>query len=159
MAGRLSQVFRAVNQSLNVGGKHQVASVQKRHIGNLPVKPNPYVEDWATHRENVELTFKFDGKTIAILGAAAVTVPYVIYQMCCSEFVSTRMHVLCLCACLCLCVRTNHLGPQEALLSNFWFCFVCCSSLLAIHAGYGRKGTEEVLGKGRTTATEKHELK
>jgi hypothetical protein len=90
MAGRLSQVFRAVNQSLNVGGKHQVASVQKRHIGNLPVKPNPYVEDWATHRENVELTFKFDGKTIAILGAAAVTVPYVIYQMCCSEFQSMQ---------------------------------------------------------------------
>ena len=88
MAGRLSQVFRAVNQSLNAGGKHQVANVQKRHIGNLPVKPNPYVEDWATHRENVEMTFKFDGKTIAILGVAAVTVPYAIYQMCCSEFVS-----------------------------------------------------------------------
>ena len=86
MAGRLTQVFRAVDQSL----KHQAAHVQKRYVGNLPVKPNPYVEDWATKRENVELTFKFDGKTLATLGVAAVTVPYMIYHMCISEFVSIR---------------------------------------------------------------------
>ena len=58
--GRFSGAFRALSQSLGQTAKQQAGnvSVQKRSVGNLPVKPNSYVEDWAFKRENVELTFR-----------------------------------------------------------------------------------------------------
>merc|ERR1712224_243558 len=95
MAGRWSRVLlRTLDQSLKNSGKGQVTTtttnVQKRYVGNLPVKPNPYVEDWAMKRENVELTFKFDNKTLAVLATAGVLTPYLIYQMCISEFQSMQ---------------------------------------------------------------------
>ena len=33
---------------------------QQRMAGNLPVKPNKYVEAWSTNREHIELTYKWD---------------------------------------------------------------------------------------------------
>merc|ERR1712032_1356007 len=88
--GRVSGAFRALSQSLGQTAKQQAGnvSVQKRSVGNLPVKPNSYVEDWAFKRENVELTFRFDAKTLAILGTAGVVTPFLIYQLTVNEFVS-----------------------------------------------------------------------
>lgn len=34
---------------------------QQRLVGNLPVKPNKYIEAWGTKREHIEETFKWDG--------------------------------------------------------------------------------------------------
>lgn len=58
-AGRLT--LRALTRSLNnsqVQLQNVATTTQKRSVGNLPVKANSYIENWAHKRENVELTFK-----------------------------------------------------------------------------------------------------
>ncbi|QDZ17900.1 hypothetical protein HOP50_01g04060 [Chloropicon primus] len=87
-AGRWVGTLRSLSKSLSQPVRQEAAqvSLQKRHVGNLPVKPNAYVEDWAHKRENVELTFRFNAKTLAILGTAGILTPYVIYQACVTEF-------------------------------------------------------------------------
>eukprot|EP00212_Chloropicon_laureae_P002035 CAMPEP_0197485238 /NCGR_PEP_ID=MMETSP1311-20131121/232_1 /TAXON_ID=464262 /ORGANISM="Genus nov. species nov., Strain RCC856" /LENGTH=104 /DNA_ID=CAMNT_0043027915 /DNA_START=57 /DNA_END=371 /DNA_ORIENTATION=- len=87
-AGRFGGgVLRALSQSLK---SHTGVTVQKRSVGNLPVRPNSYVEDWAHNRENIELTFKWNAKTLAILGTAGLLTPYLIYNLCVDEFHSMQ---------------------------------------------------------------------
>ena len=56
---------------------------QRRFAGDLPVKPNKYLEQWATRREHVENDFKWNGRTLSTLAIFGFGVPYVIYSTRC----------------------------------------------------------------------------
>ena len=62
---------------------------QKRLIGDLPVKPNKYIEDWGTYRENVEYTFKWNAASFSKIALFAMAVPAVIYTVAVKEFDNT----------------------------------------------------------------------
>lgn len=62
---------------------------QRRYAGDLPVKPNKHVEDWATRREHIEDEFKWDRKTLSSIAIFAFAVPYFIYTISVSEFDKT----------------------------------------------------------------------
>ncbi|KAL3140717.1 hypothetical protein ABBQ32_005273 [Trebouxia sp. C0010 RCD-2024] len=58
---------------------------QKRLIGDLPVKPNKYIEDWGTYRENVEYTFKWNAQSCTKIVVFAILVPVAIYSVAVKE--------------------------------------------------------------------------
>lgn len=45
-----------------------------------------FVEDWATAREHIELTFKWDWPTLRAIGVTVFVVPSVIYYFVCQEY-------------------------------------------------------------------------
>ncbi|KAK9842101.1 hypothetical protein WJX81_008411 [Elliptochloris bilobata] len=64
MAGSLRSLAVSARRALQ-GQLPPSAGLQKRRaLGDLPYKPNKYIEDWGTAREHIELTFKWDGKTL-----------------------------------------------------------------------------------------------
>ena len=77
-AGRVQQVFGLL--------KRPSLSQQKRFVGDLPVKPNKFVEDWGTYRENVEYTFKWNAQSFFKIGVAGLLVPALIYTVAVKEF-------------------------------------------------------------------------
>lgn len=77
-AGKTQQV---VNQL-----KTPVFHQQKRFVGDLPVKPNKYIEDWGTYRENVEYTFKWNAQSLLKIATFAVLTPALIYTVAVKEF-------------------------------------------------------------------------
>lgn len=48
--------------------------------GDLPVKPNKWIEEAGTRRENIEREFKWDGRTLIKIALAAGVAPYLIYS-------------------------------------------------------------------------------
>ena len=62
---------------------------QKRLIGDLPVKPNKYIEDWGTYRENVEYTFKWNSASFFKIALFGMAVPATIYTVAVREFDNT----------------------------------------------------------------------
>ena len=62
---------------------------QKRLIGDLPVKPNKYIEDWGTYRENVEYTFKWNAASFTKIAIFGIAVPVTIYTVAVKEFDNT----------------------------------------------------------------------
>lgn len=62
---------------------------QQRTVGNLPVKPNKYIEDFGARRETIEKEFQWDGQTMRRIGLWGLLVPYGIYRMMLFEFDST----------------------------------------------------------------------
>lgn len=70
----LRQSLRSLSKS---AGQYQ----QRRFAGNLPVKQNKYVEDWATRRELIEQEFKWDAKTVSTVLAFGLVVPYGVYSI------------------------------------------------------------------------------
>lgn len=77
MAGAMRQICRATNAQMRGVAQHQ----QRRMAGNLPVKPNKFVEEWATRREHLESEFRWDGKTLTRIAVFAFAVPYAIYNI------------------------------------------------------------------------------
>lgn len=59
---------------------------QKRLIGDLPVKPNKYIEEWGTYRENVEYTFRWTAESCTKIAVFAILVPMTIYTIAVKEF-------------------------------------------------------------------------
>ncbi|CAK0779354.1 hypothetical protein CVIRNUC_004752 [Coccomyxa viridis] len=59
---------------------------QQRLAGDLPVKPNKYVESWGTKREHIEETYKWDGETWRTIGIYVFAVPVLIYTIIKSEY-------------------------------------------------------------------------
>ncbi len=59
---------------------------QSRALGDLPCKQNKYLEDWGTAREHIELTYKWDGKTLRTIAMWMVLFPYIAYNITCREF-------------------------------------------------------------------------
>lgn len=55
-------------------------------MGNLPVKPNKYIEDFASRRETIEKEFRWDRTTLTRIGLWGVVAPYVIYHLIVREF-------------------------------------------------------------------------
>lgn len=54
---------------------------QKRAVGNLPVKPNRYIEDFGARRETIEKEFRWDGPTTRRVLVWGLAVPYAVYRM------------------------------------------------------------------------------
>ena len=52
---------------------------QRRFVGDLPVKPNKFIEDFATRRENIENEFVWNRRNLANIAVFAGLVPYLIY--------------------------------------------------------------------------------
>ncbi|GMH34488.1 hypothetical protein BSKO_02322 [Bryopsis sp. KO-2023] len=59
---------------------------QTRSVGDLPCKTTPAVEEWSTHRENLEKYFVFTPKNLATIGATCVLFPYVVYNLIIADF-------------------------------------------------------------------------
>ena len=59
---------------------------QRRALGDLPYKPNKFLEDWGTAREHIELTYRWDGKTLRNVAMWMVAFPYIVYNITCFEF-------------------------------------------------------------------------
>lgn len=59
---------------------------QQRLVGNMPVKPNKYIEEWGTRREHLETEYKWDNKTLITLAIWIGAVPYLIYEVTVGEF-------------------------------------------------------------------------
>ena len=76
MAGVLLRVCRSSSSLTRLPSSLQ----QRRFAGDLPVKTNPHIENWATYRENVEQTFKFDGKNLRRIVIFVGLVPFLIYK-------------------------------------------------------------------------------
>jgi hypothetical protein len=60
--------------------------IQKRNVGNLPVKSNKYIEDFGARRETIEKEFQWDGPTLRRIAVWGLLVPYGVYQMMLFEF-------------------------------------------------------------------------
>jgi hypothetical protein len=56
---------------------------QQRSVGDLPVKSNKYVEDFATRRENIEHEFRWTGKSLLNIALFVGVAPYLIYTVRC----------------------------------------------------------------------------
>lgn len=78
MAGVIRHALRKGQTALVKTNQHHQFQ-QQRFAGDLPVKSNKYVEDWNVYRENVELSFKWDKKTITRLVLWAGIAPVVVY--------------------------------------------------------------------------------
>ncbi|EFN51950.1 hypothetical protein CHLNCDRAFT_139616 [Chlorella variabilis] len=59
---------------------------QQRLAGNLPVKPNKFVEEWGTRREHVENEFRWDAKTLMTIALWVGVAPYAVYKGSIGEF-------------------------------------------------------------------------
>ena len=57
--------------------------------GDLPAKTNVHVEKWGLNRELVERTFRWSPRSIALVGAFGIALPYFIYSTSKTEFVSS----------------------------------------------------------------------
>ena len=76
MAMSLRQAAKKMAGRVVGGAQHQ----QARFAGDLPVKPNKFVEELGTRRENIEKEFKWDLRTLTNLALFAGVVPFVIYK-------------------------------------------------------------------------------
>lgn len=59
---------------------------QQRFAGDLPFKPNKYVESWGTNREHIELTYKFDKDAFWTIGKWVIAFPVLVYTITKAEF-------------------------------------------------------------------------
>ncbi|CAM6116996.1 unnamed protein product [Calypogeia fissa] len=55
-------------------------------VGGMEVRSNKFVEQWAAHRENLELYFRFNRRTIPICLTFGVFVPVLTYYGIVAEF-------------------------------------------------------------------------
>ena len=84
MAGTLRTLAQTARQAIRSSAPSSLQ--QQRHAGNLPVKPNKYIEDWHTAREHIELTYKWDGETLRKVFVWVGLVPFVVYKISTFEF-------------------------------------------------------------------------
>lgn len=81
----LRQAAQAVGRQLR-GRAASLQHQQQRAAGNLPVKPNKFVEEWGVRREHIENEFRWDAKTLTNIALWAGLFPYAIYRGCIAEF-------------------------------------------------------------------------
>jgi hypothetical protein len=81
MASSLVTAARSLGRRLGSGGTMQLQ--QRRFAGDLPVKPNKFVEANGYHRENVDREFKFTAKSLTNFFLFAGLLPYAIFKFRC----------------------------------------------------------------------------
>jgi hypothetical protein len=59
---------------------------QQRFAGDLPYKPNKYIESWGHAREHVELNYKFDKSNLSNIGKWVIAFPILVYMLTKSEY-------------------------------------------------------------------------
>lgn len=77
MAASLRQAARSLGGRLQSAAQHQ----QRRLAGDLPVKPNRFVEENGFRREHVEDEFKFNRRTLTNILLFAGVAPFVVYKL------------------------------------------------------------------------------
>ena len=81
MSATLRQAARKIARAVNSKSSFNGSQLQqKRMAGDLPVKPNKYIEEAGLRRENIEHEFKWDGRTLIKIALAAGVAPYLIYS-------------------------------------------------------------------------------
>merc|ERR1711977_745408 len=88
MAMQWTGVVKSLGKLANASTKLGAGSIQKRYVGNLPVRTNSYIENWAHRRENIEHEFTFSARNVGIIALTGVLVPFFLYKGCVGEFVS-----------------------------------------------------------------------
>ena len=58
--------------------------------GGQKAHTNPYLEAWATNREHIERTFRWTPRSLAVVVAAGIIVPALVYKMGVAEYVRSR---------------------------------------------------------------------
>ena len=58
--------------------------------GDLHVKPNKFLEQWAARREAVEHGWRFTPKNVMVAITVGLVVPAAVYAGICGEFVRTK---------------------------------------------------------------------
>jgi hypothetical protein len=81
MSSRLCAAARGLGRRLGDAAQHQ----QRRSAGDLPVKPNKFVEANGFHRENVERDFRWNARTLTNIALAGVLFPYFIFKFRCAR--------------------------------------------------------------------------
>ena len=61
--------------------------------GDLHVKPNKFIENWAARREAVEFGFRWTPKSLLTLGIVGVAIPGAVYYAMCHEFVRSAFSI------------------------------------------------------------------
>eukprot|EP00884_Botryococcus_braunii_P016325 jgi/Botrbrau1/3376/Bobra.0337s0017.1 len=85
LAGFASSTMRSIAQSSS--NTREAARLQQvRRVGDLPVKPNKFVEDWGTAREHIELTYKWDWPTLRSIALTVFVFPSIMYYFICQEY-------------------------------------------------------------------------
>ena len=79
----MSAGLRAASRGFGRRLAGEVQHQQRRAAGDLPVKPNKYIEDHGYHMENVERDFRWSGRTLTNIAIFAVLVPYAIFRVRC----------------------------------------------------------------------------
>ena len=77
MSGSLRSAVSSLGRRLGGAAQHQ----QRRHAGDLPVKPNKFVEANGYHRENVERDFRWSARSLTNIALWAVLFPYAIFRV------------------------------------------------------------------------------
>jgi hypothetical protein len=81
MSSALREAARKIGRAANSKSSFARSQFQqKRMAGDLPVKPNKWIEEAGTRRENIEREFKWDGRTLIKIALAAGVAPYLIYS-------------------------------------------------------------------------------
>ncbi|CAL5218932.1 g681 [Coccomyxa viridis] len=81
LRGFAESASRALISTRNTTGLQQ-----QRLAGDLPVKPNKFVEAWGTKREHIEETYKWDGDVWRTIGIYVFAVPILIYTVIKKEY-------------------------------------------------------------------------
>lgn len=74
-------MVKKIAQAANTLGRRLWGHQQRRFAGDLPVKPNKFVEEAGYRRENIEREFKWDGTTLTRIAVFGFIVPYGIYTL------------------------------------------------------------------------------
>lgn len=84
----MAGVLRAGKLASRLSQTLQLQSQQTRTVGNLPVKTDKYIEQWATYREHIPFAngFKFDARTVGRIAMWVGVFPYFLYRVSTAEF-------------------------------------------------------------------------
>ncbi|KAI0524611.1 hypothetical protein KFK09_003988 [Dendrobium nobile] len=95
----------------------------------MGVNKNKFIEDWNHARENLELTFRWTRRNLAIAGFFGVAVPILVYKGIVNEFVRS-IGILC-----------SDVFPYDVLktLISNWF-FLVFDSTCRMRTGEDRRG-------------------
>lgn len=97
--------------------------------GGMDLHKNPHIEEWATKRENLEKTFRFNRRTLSLFLVFGVALPVVIYRGSIAEFVSLH----------------SATGPPITLPLPILSDCLAQSLLQTPHCIFWNRGTEDML--------------
>lgn len=77
----MSLVARTLGRAVGAPLRSAAAREQRRFAGDMPAKPNKFVEDWATRREHLEQEFRWSGKNLTRIAVFGFAIPIAVYKL------------------------------------------------------------------------------